>query len=309
MTRRTVRAAGRRGRGHVRTARDEDPERGVHELDRGRRRPAGRGGRALGGLRHRHDLHLGGFYGDMSPFNVNYIAMMHGFAPVDLERPFSYLDLGCGNGVSLNIFAACHPAGQFHAATSVLPHDAARSIRHALDHLDAERRFNRRRPHFDAATASASARICGHVTPLTIQPIALCVTPNSRPSADCEAPPGMPPPDLAHRAGRQLPRRRQSRPDSSAARSPSATPHIQVIGIDARRPVAGVIRLLVLGQLPARAAPRAPAGAAATAGPRRSPPRARRRSATTWSAGRCPSAVALESSCSTTCALLIPGGR
>ncbi len=41
-----------------------------------------------------------GFYGDMSPFNVNYIAMMHGFAPVDLERPFSYLKLGCGNGTA-----------------------------------------------------------------------------------------------------------------------------------------------------------------------------------------------------------------
>ena len=56
-----------------------------------------------------------GFYGDMSPFNLNYIAMMHGFAPVDLDRQFSYLELGCGNGVSANIFAACHPAGQFHA--------------------------------------------------------------------------------------------------------------------------------------------------------------------------------------------------
>ena len=56
-----------------------------------------------------------GFYGDMSPFNLNYIAMMHGFAPVDLDRQFSYLELGCGNGVSSNVFAACHPTGQFHA--------------------------------------------------------------------------------------------------------------------------------------------------------------------------------------------------
>ena len=56
-----------------------------------------------------------GFYGDMSPFNINYVAMMSGFAPVPLDREFNYLELGCGNGVSLNVFAACHPTGQFHA--------------------------------------------------------------------------------------------------------------------------------------------------------------------------------------------------
>ena len=55
-----------------------------------------------------------GFYSDFSPLNLSYIAMMGGVAPLELGRPFRMLELGCGNGVSVNTYAACYPDAEFH---------------------------------------------------------------------------------------------------------------------------------------------------------------------------------------------------
>lgn len=40
---------------------------------------------------------------------------MQGVEPVSLAEGFSYCELGCGHGLSVNIFSACHPDGEFHA--------------------------------------------------------------------------------------------------------------------------------------------------------------------------------------------------
>jgi SAM-dependent methyltransferase len=55
------------------------------------------------------------FFSDFSPLNMTYVAMMSGLAPIDVTRPFRFLELGCGNGVSTNTYAASHPYSEFHA--------------------------------------------------------------------------------------------------------------------------------------------------------------------------------------------------
>jgi SAM-dependent methyltransferase len=54
-----------------------------------------------------------GFYSDFGPLNLSYVAMLSGLTPVDLREPFRFLELGCGNGVSTNVYAACFPHGEF----------------------------------------------------------------------------------------------------------------------------------------------------------------------------------------------------
>jgi len=56
-----------------------------------------------------------GFYPELGPAVLNFVLLMNGFEPVPLDRPFTYCELGCGMGESLNLFAACHPEGRFHA--------------------------------------------------------------------------------------------------------------------------------------------------------------------------------------------------
>jgi SAM-dependent methyltransferase len=55
-----------------------------------------------------------GFYPELGPSVLNFVLLMNGFEPVLLDRHFTYCELGCGLGESLNLFAACHPEGRFH---------------------------------------------------------------------------------------------------------------------------------------------------------------------------------------------------
>lgn len=52
------------------------------------------------------------FFEELAPVNLNYIALLNGVAPCPVEN-FSYCDLGCSNGVSLNVFAASYPQARF----------------------------------------------------------------------------------------------------------------------------------------------------------------------------------------------------
>lgn len=52
---------------------------------------------------------------EMSPSALNFVLAMQGIEPVRLDQGFSCCDLGCGQGLSSNIFASCHPEGEFHA--------------------------------------------------------------------------------------------------------------------------------------------------------------------------------------------------
>ena len=55
------------------------------------------------------------FCREMSPFALNFVLTMQGIEPIPLSHGFSCCVLGCGQGMSTNIFASCHPEGQFHA--------------------------------------------------------------------------------------------------------------------------------------------------------------------------------------------------
>jgi SAM-dependent methyltransferase len=55
-----------------------------------------------------------GFYREISPGWIATGAMLLGHRPPDLSRPFRYAELGCGHGISLNVFAAANPNGEFH---------------------------------------------------------------------------------------------------------------------------------------------------------------------------------------------------
>ena len=55
-----------------------------------------------------------GFYREISPGWIAAAAMLLGHRPPDLTRPFRYAELGCGHGLSLNVFAASNPNGEFH---------------------------------------------------------------------------------------------------------------------------------------------------------------------------------------------------
>lgn len=54
-----------------------------------------------------------GFYRELSPTILAWTAALFGHDSVDPSGPFNYLELGCGNGLSTNLFAATHPNGQF----------------------------------------------------------------------------------------------------------------------------------------------------------------------------------------------------
>lgn len=55
------------------------------------------------------------FYRELSPVWLNYVAALNGTAPRPLERPFAYLELGCGFGTSTVVQAGAFPDGTFHA--------------------------------------------------------------------------------------------------------------------------------------------------------------------------------------------------
>lgn len=50
---------------------------------------------------------------EQSPAWINYVAGLMGCAPRPLDRPFAYLELGCGLGHSITVFAAAFPQARF----------------------------------------------------------------------------------------------------------------------------------------------------------------------------------------------------
>ena len=56
-----------------------------------------------------------GFYREIAPAHLNMVAVLNGCQPLDLDKPFTYCELGCGQGFSSHLLAASNPSGQFHA--------------------------------------------------------------------------------------------------------------------------------------------------------------------------------------------------
>lgn len=57
-----------------------------------------------------------GFYPEQSPALLNFVALLNGFEPVPLDKPYTYFELGFGRGETVNLLAAANPHGQFYAA-------------------------------------------------------------------------------------------------------------------------------------------------------------------------------------------------
>ena len=55
------------------------------------------------------------FCRELGPAWLNFVLTMQRIEPVELAHGFSCCDLGCGQGLSTNLFASCHPEGRFHA--------------------------------------------------------------------------------------------------------------------------------------------------------------------------------------------------
>jgi SAM-dependent methyltransferase len=55
------------------------------------------------------------FFRELSPVWLNYVAALGRVPPRDLDGPFTYLELGCGQASSVITNAAAFPGGRFHA--------------------------------------------------------------------------------------------------------------------------------------------------------------------------------------------------
>jgi predicted O-methyltransferase YrrM len=78
------------------------------------------------------------FYLELSPEHLNVACVVNGVEPVPLDRPFTYLELGCGYGLSSVLLAAGNPQGRFYANDFMPTHVAtAESLASAggLDNL------------------------------------------------------------------------------------------------------------------------------------------------------------------------------
>lgn len=53
------------------------------------------------------------YFKELSPVNLNYVAALNSFTPCSIEKEFTYCDLNCGNGISINLLAAAYPQGKF----------------------------------------------------------------------------------------------------------------------------------------------------------------------------------------------------
>ncbi len=79
-----------------------------------------------------------GFHSGLGPTALNFVLMMNGIEPVPLHQGFAYCELGCGQGGSLNLLAACHPEGRFHAIDFNPAHiKAARELAHKANRANA----------------------------------------------------------------------------------------------------------------------------------------------------------------------------
>ena len=58
--------------------------------------------------------YIHGFYGELAPEQLAMAVLLRGIKPPPLEEGFTYFELGCGQGDSLNLLAACNPQGRFY---------------------------------------------------------------------------------------------------------------------------------------------------------------------------------------------------
>ncbi len=54
-----------------------------------------------------------GYYRELAPATLRFAALLGGLRATEAGRPFTYYELGCGNGRSTALHAACNPHGRF----------------------------------------------------------------------------------------------------------------------------------------------------------------------------------------------------
>lgn len=54
-----------------------------------------------------------GFYRELTPALLRFVTLLGEAQPVDIEKPFTYYELGCGNGYSTTLLASANPGGRF----------------------------------------------------------------------------------------------------------------------------------------------------------------------------------------------------
>lgn len=73
------------------------------------------------------------FFREISPVWLSYVAALRGLRTCRLDRPFTYMELGCGLGHSSIVNAGAFPAGRFHACDFNPSHiEAARAYAAAI---------------------------------------------------------------------------------------------------------------------------------------------------------------------------------
>ncbi|MBP0597327.1 class I SAM-dependent methyltransferase [Herbaspirillum sp. LeCh32-8] len=56
-----------------------------------------------------------GFFPEQSPVHLSFACLAQGIEPVALDGEFTYMELGCGQGLTSNVLAAANPQGRFYA--------------------------------------------------------------------------------------------------------------------------------------------------------------------------------------------------
>lgn len=56
-----------------------------------------------------------GFFPEQSPVHLSFACLAQGVEPVPLDREFTYMELGCGQGLTSTVLAAANPQGRFYA--------------------------------------------------------------------------------------------------------------------------------------------------------------------------------------------------
>jgi len=54
-----------------------------------------------------------GYYRELSPSLLSFVGLLGSVQSIDITQPFTYYELGCGNGRSLLVHAVANPSGQF----------------------------------------------------------------------------------------------------------------------------------------------------------------------------------------------------
>jgi SAM-dependent methyltransferase len=58
--------------------------------------------------------YIAGFFRELSPTYLNFVCVVNGFQPVRTDRPYTYCELGCGRGLTVNVLAATNPRAHFY---------------------------------------------------------------------------------------------------------------------------------------------------------------------------------------------------